>query len=488
VVFNLLDYAVRFTASKSITLSAAVQSDSADDVLVRMALTETGVEIPSAKQPLIFEPLRNGEAAAALKAGATGVGLATARRLVELMGGTIELPGQSDAGSTFAFTARFQKQKAAEKLDAAVHHAESVRLKELSILVAEHNAVNRDVVAKSSADVAKDIGHPETSISTPLPDLKGSAIECPKHAFTHEHIEEKITSSTEIAGSSTNADASTPAASAEGEFALETIPGSPAELAPDTTGQSYLLPAHAISSPESLPIKTPGLDSSPYLLPKMAEPEPNVFSCAISPVDAQIDVAHNIAIEAAEKLVLVDSKENVPGKASQSAEPIGIFPPEPIGMLTAEGAPDGKSDDNGVAANAQLSAPAIDAQIDVAHTIAVDAANKLLVVNSDKHLSREADQAPESIGIFIAEEDSCANADHSGPAANAQLSAPAGLALLQSTCEMTQQSPSLAKQDDGPTPRAAWNPFEQARKSLSKSRFDVRVIHNDGDPSDRNLI
>jgi CheY-like chemotaxis protein len=32
------------------------------------------------------------------------------------------------------------------------------------------------------------------------------------------------------------------------------------------------------------------------------------------------------------------------------------------------------------------------------------------------------------------------------------------------------------------------NPFEQARNALRKSRFDVRMIHNDGDPSNRNLI
>ncbi len=77
---------------------------------------------------------------------------------------------------------------------------------------------------------------------------------------------------------------------------------------------------------------------------------------------------------------------------------------------------------------------------------------------------------------------------HSGPAANDRLSPHVGLAPIQATRQLTQQSPSLAKQDDGPMPTAAWDPFEQARKSLYKSRFDVRVIHNDGDPSDRNLI
>jgi hypothetical protein len=80
------------------------------------------------------------------------------------------------------------------------------------------------------------------------------------------------------------------------------------------------------------------------------------------------------------------------------------------------------------------------------------------------------------------------NSDDSGLVANAQLSVPAGLALLETTCQLTPQAAPLVKQDNGPTPSADWDPFEQARKSLSNPRVGVRVIHNDGDPSDRNLI
>jgi hypothetical protein len=32
------------------------------------------------------------------------------------------------------------------------------------------------------------------------------------------------------------------------------------------------------------------------------------------------------------------------------------------------------------------------------------------------------------------------------------------------------------------------DPMEVARKALNKSRFDIRKVHGDGDPSDRNLI
>jgi CheY-like chemotaxis protein len=94
----------------------------------------------------------------------------------------------------------------------------------------------------------------------------------------------------------------------------------------------------------------------------------------------------------------------------------------------------------------------------------------------------------EMIGVLAGIEDSYGDSDDHGPAASARLSAPVGLALLEATCQLTQPSPSLMKQDDGPTATAACDPFEQARKSLSKSSFGIRVIHNDGYPSDRNLI
>ncbi len=120
LIFNLLDNAVRFTTIGSVILSAALESSSADDVLVRITVTDTGVGISPAKRSLIFEPFRPADAGAAVKSGAKGLGLAISRRLVDLMGGTMEVQSQLGAGSTFEFTARFQKQKTAGELDAPV--------------------------------------------------------------------------------------------------------------------------------------------------------------------------------------------------------------------------------------------------------------------------------------------------------------------------------------------------------------------------------
>jgi CheY-like chemotaxis protein len=135
----------------------------------------------------------------------------------------------------------------------------------------------------------------------------------------------------------------------------------------------------------------------------------------------------------------------------------------------------------------ETSAP-LDTEVHDAYDIAVAVAEELVIPDSEENVVQEVHQSAEIISILPHIEDFCGNSDDSGPAADDILSASAGLALLDATCQLTQQSPSLVKEDNGPNDTASRDPFEQARKSLSKSRFGVKVIHSDGDPSDRNLI
>ncbi len=137
--------------------------------------------------------------------------------------------------------------------------------------------------------------------------------------------------------------------------------------------------------------------------------------------------------------------------------------------------------------NAEIDEPR-SIEIDGACDIVSDAAGTLPIADSNENVLPEVNQDAEIVSALAVIETPYRSPDDNGTAANARVSAPAGLALLEATYQLTQQSPPLKKQDDDPRPTTAWNPFEQARKSLSKSRFDVRVIHNDGDPSNRNLV
>ena len=149
VIFNLLDNAVRFTTSGSVILSAVLESQSAETVIVRVSVTDTGAGIAPAKQPFLFEPFRHRDGSTVRDPGTTGLGLAISKKLVTLMGGAMSFKSQLGAGTTFEFTVCFQKvlplpTKAQERQPG-----------ELSVLVAEDNAVNRRLVTK----VLESAGH-----------------------------------------------------------------------------------------------------------------------------------------------------------------------------------------------------------------------------------------------------------------------------------------------------------------------------------------
>jgi signal transduction histidine kinase len=100
VVINLLSNAVKFTpAGGTVTLRACRSQEA-----VEIAVIDTGVGIALEEQALVFEEFRQATGDHLRKAEGTGLGLALAKRFVELHGGTIRVESAPGRGSTFAFT------------------------------------------------------------------------------------------------------------------------------------------------------------------------------------------------------------------------------------------------------------------------------------------------------------------------------------------------------------------------------------------------
>lgn len=100
VLQNLLDNAIQYTSpGGQIMLSA-----SADAGEVRFTVSDTGIGIPQADQPRIFERFYRVDAARSREVGGTGLGLAIAKHLVEAHGGRIWVESEVGQGSQFYFT------------------------------------------------------------------------------------------------------------------------------------------------------------------------------------------------------------------------------------------------------------------------------------------------------------------------------------------------------------------------------------------------
>ena len=148
----LLNYgsnAVKFTHQGSVTLRAVVQDASADDILLRIEVSDTGIGITPEAQARLFEAFEQADSSMTRKYGGTGLGLAITAKIAEAMGGAagvISAPGQ---GSTFWLTARLKKAAAHQE----VHSLESLdaeaALQEYCagrrVLLAEDEPINREI-------------------------------------------------------------------------------------------------------------------------------------------------------------------------------------------------------------------------------------------------------------------------------------------------------------------------------------------------------
>ncbi len=142
-------------------------------ILLRFAVSDTGIGIPAEKQQMIFEAFAQADGSTTRKYGGTGLGLTISSRLIEMMGGRIwvESPAQdgrstaqrSDRqpsaaggpGSTFYFTAWFgvvatsSVELSPQPVSAApTAPTATTRQSRLRILLAEDNSVNQRLMVR----------------------------------------------------------------------------------------------------------------------------------------------------------------------------------------------------------------------------------------------------------------------------------------------------------------------------------------------------
>ncbi len=104
VLINLASNAVKFTSAGSVVVTVSQQARSATEVVLRFAVSDTGIGIAADKLATIFSSFMQAEASTTRRFGGTGLGLAISSRLVELMGGALQVKSAPDEGSCFWFS------------------------------------------------------------------------------------------------------------------------------------------------------------------------------------------------------------------------------------------------------------------------------------------------------------------------------------------------------------------------------------------------
>ncbi len=153
VLANLLDNAVKFSEGGDVLVTVSPDADSR----VRFAVIDAGIGIAPEGRSELFDSFTQADMSTTRRFGGTGLGLAICKRLVELMGGEIEVESELGSGSTFSFALPLEApelpdatpETEAEPTAAPepVHAAESVETDDAraTILIAEDNEINAKV-------------------------------------------------------------------------------------------------------------------------------------------------------------------------------------------------------------------------------------------------------------------------------------------------------------------------------------------------------
>ena len=145
VLVNIIGNAIKFTDQGGVTIRVE-ELESEPRAILHFCVTDTGVGIEPSALFRIFNPFEQAEAGTATRRGGTGLGLSISYRLVQMMGGTLEVRSEVNQGSEFFFTLGFDYMS--EETPSTVQSKTSVQPPDFHgrcVLLAEDNELNREI-------------------------------------------------------------------------------------------------------------------------------------------------------------------------------------------------------------------------------------------------------------------------------------------------------------------------------------------------------
>ena len=176
VLMNLVSNAIKFTDVGAVVIQARCAGGHDGKVSVSWEVRDTGIGISREKLGRLFEEFVQADDSITRRFGGTGLGLAISRRIVEQMGGEIEVESQPGLGSLFRFRLALERANAAAPaVEPRRDHAAGLRavLRQLGrparLLIAEDNPTNQFVLEQllREFDVTVDVvGDGEAAVAS----------------------------------------------------------------------------------------------------------------------------------------------------------------------------------------------------------------------------------------------------------------------------------------------------------------------------------
>ena len=142
ILLNLTNNAIKFTNKGEVVLRISPVEETDKNVELKFEVRDTGLGIPDDKIDLIFDAFKQSDSSTTRRFGGTGLGLSISKNLAQLMDGEIGVKSKVGSGSTFWFTAVFEKQAVAKEEKLTIPSSISGK----RFLLVDDNRTNLDIL------------------------------------------------------------------------------------------------------------------------------------------------------------------------------------------------------------------------------------------------------------------------------------------------------------------------------------------------------
>lgn len=155
IMSNLLSNAIKFTPIEGdITVEAKSTKGEDDQETIYISITDSGIGFDDVTKEKILQPFMQADDHIVHTYGGTGLGLSIVVKLLDLMGGRLDVSSEVDKGSTFSFSFQTTTSKLSTQ---EMQSLDSETIRPLKILVAEDNKTNQMLIRIVLEELKQDV-------------------------------------------------------------------------------------------------------------------------------------------------------------------------------------------------------------------------------------------------------------------------------------------------------------------------------------------
>lgn len=114
ILINLVNNAIKFTSKGEVLIEINLLGEVESTLNIGFKVSDTGIGIPNEKLKRLFKAFTQVDASTTRSYGGTGLGLAICERLVELMGGSIDIESEAGKGTSVIFNLKIEEDEVAK--------------------------------------------------------------------------------------------------------------------------------------------------------------------------------------------------------------------------------------------------------------------------------------------------------------------------------------------------------------------------------------